>query len=172
LKYNSIFYEPGGWHGLCDVGIEKKIQVKKQEFAMTALRKILIEEEPVFAAPVARAPATKLYVVTNTAPAEAVAAPETAGNVLKNIVLFFAAPFIGLAYIVALPLVGLAVLAVLAGRAVAKYEAVRTLGVALKNVALAVAAPFIGLAYVVFFPVIGLAMLAWLGGRAVAARAR
>ena len=95
---------------------------------MTALRKILIEEEPVFAAPVARAPATKLYVVTNTAPAEAAAAPETAGNVLKNIVLFFAAPFIGLAYIVALPFVGLAVLAVLAGRAVAKYEAVRTLG--------------------------------------------
>jgi hypothetical protein len=145
---------------------------KKQEFAMTALRKILIEEEPVFAAPVARAPATKLYVVTNTAPAEAAAAPETAGNVLKNIVLFFAAPFIGLAYIVALPFVGLAVLAVLAGRAVAKYEAVRTLGVALKNVALAVAAPVIGLAYVVFFPVIGLAALAWLAGRAVAARAR
>ena len=139
---------------------------------MTALRKILIEEEPVFAASVARAPATKLYIVTNTAPAEAAATPETAGNVLKNIVLFFAAPFIGLAYIVALPFVGLAVLAVLAGRAMAKYEAVSTVGVALKNVALAVAAPVIGLAYVVFFPVIGMAMLAWLAGRAVTARAR
>ena len=69
---------------------------------MTALRKILIEEEPVFAAPVARAPAVKLYVVANNAPAEA-AAPEAAGSALKNIVLFFAAPFIGLAYIVALP---------------------------------------------------------------------
>jgi hypothetical protein len=139
---------------------------------MTALRKILIQEEPVFTAPVVRAPATKLYVVTNTAPAETAAAPETAGNTLVNIVLFFAAPFIGLAYIVALPFVGLAVLAMLAGRAAAKYEAVRTLGAALKNVALAVAAPVIGLAYVVFFPVIGLVMLAWLGGRAVAARAR
>src|ERR1022692_4820775 len=140
---------------------------------MTALRKILIQEEPVFTAPVVRAPATKLYVVTNTAPAEPAAAPETAGNPLVNIVLFFAAPFIGLAYIVALPFVGLAVLAMLAGRrAPAKYEAVRTVSAALKNVALAVAAPVIGLAYVVFFPVIGLAALAWLAGRAVAARAR
>ena len=139
---------------------------------MTALRKILIEEEPVFAAPVARAPAAKLYVVTNIAPAEAAAAPETAGNVLKNIVLFFAAPFIGLAYIVALPFVGLAVLAMLAARAIAKYEAVKTAARALKNVALAVAAPVLGLAYVVLFPFIGLAALAWLAGRAVAARAR
>ena len=138
---------------------------------MTALRKIQIEEEPVFAAPVARVPATKLYVVTNNAPAET-AAPEAAGNALKNIVLFFAAPFIGLAYIVVLPFVGLAVLAVLAGRVAAKFAAVRTTGLALKNVALAVAAPFIALAYVVFFPLIGLAMLAWMGGRAIAAGAR
>src|ERR1019366_7735756 len=100
---------------------------------MTALRKILIEEEPVFAAPVARAPATKLYVVTNHWPAVAAAAPETTGSVLNNIVLFFAAPFIGLAYIVGLPFVGLAVLAMLAGLgAGVKYEAVRTVGVALK----------------------------------------
>jgi hypothetical protein len=139
---------------------------------MTALRKILIEQEPVFAAPVARTPATKLYVVTNNAPAETAAAPETAGSVLKNIVLFFAAPFIGLAYIVALPFVGLAVLAMLAGRAAAMYEAVRTTAHFLKNVALAVAAPVLGLAYVVLFPFIGLAALAWLAGRAVAAGAR
>ncbi len=138
---------------------------------MTAVRKIQIEEEPVFAAPVARVPATKLYVVTNNAPAET-AAPEATGNALKNIVLFFAAPFIGLAYIVALPVVGLAVLAVLTGRAAARFAAVRTAGLALKTVALAVAAPFVALAYVVFFPVIGLAMLTWMGGRAIAGAAR
>ena len=80
---------------------------------MTAVRKILIQEEPVVAVTVARAPAAKLYVVSNNAaPAEA-AAPATAGSASKNIALFFAAPFIGLAYIVALPFVGLAVLAVL-----------------------------------------------------------
>ena len=135
---------------------------------MTALRKILIEEE--FATTnVARAPATKLYVVTNTAPVETAAAPVGA---LKNIALFLAAPFIGLAYIVALPFVGLAVLAMLAGRTAAKYEAVKTAALVLKNVALVVAAPVLGLAYVVLFPFIGLAALAWMGGRAVAARAR
>jgi hypothetical protein len=138
---------------------------------MTALRKILIEEEPVVAAKVIRAPAAKLYVVPAKAPTEA--APKTAGNAFTNIVLFFAAPFIGLAYIVALPFVGLGFLALLALRAAAKFTAVRTVGVVLKNVALVVAAPLLGLAYVVFFPVVGLAALAWVGGRAaLAARAR
>jgi hypothetical protein len=139
---------------------------------MTALRKILVEEEPVVGATVARAPAVKLYVVSNNAPFEA-AVPEAAGGTLKNIALFFTAPFFGLAYIVALPFVGLAVLAVLAGRfAVARYAAVNNAALMLKNAALAFAAPLLGLAYIVFFPVIGLAALAWLGGRAVAGNGR
>jgi hypothetical protein len=129
---------------------------------MTALRKILIvEEEPVVATKVARAPAAKLYVMTGNAPAEARAvAPEAVGGILKNIALFFAAPFIGLAYTVALPLVGLALLAVVAVRAAAEIEAVKT-------TAMVLAAPFIGLAFIVCFPLIGLAMLAAMGGRAV-----
>jgi hypothetical protein len=148
----------------------KKDQQEKQEFAMTALRKILIEEEPVVTATVTRAPAVKLYVVTGNTPAEA--APEAAGNALKNIALFFAAPFIGLAYIIALPVVGLVVLAVLAGRHAAKYEPVKNTARALKDVGMVVAAPVLGLVYVVFFPVIGLATLAWIGGRAVFGAAR
>lgn len=138
---------------------------------MTAVRKILIEEEPVVATNVTRAP--KLYLVTNDAPVE-VAAPEKAGNALKNIVLFFAAPFIGLAYIIAFPFVGVTVMAVLAGRAAAKkYEAVRTTALVLKNVGMAVAAPVVGLAFIVLFPLIGLGTLVWVGGRAaVAAGAR
>jgi hypothetical protein len=132
---------------------------------MTAVRKILFEEEPVVATNVARAPAAKLYVVTGNAPAEARA--EATGGALKNIALFFAAPFIGLAYIVLLPVVGLGFMVVLAARAAAKFAAVRTL----KNVALVVAAPVLGLAYVVFFPFVGLAALAYLGGRAAIARA-
>ena len=136
---------------------------------MTALRKILIEEEPVVTAAVKVArPAPKLYVVpTAKAPTDAPAkAAEAEGSILKNILLFFAAPFLGLAYIVALPFVGLGFLAVVAVRAAAKIEAVRTVGLALKNVVMAMATPFVGLAYVVFFPVIGLATLAWIGGRA------
>jgi hypothetical protein len=138
---------------------------------MTALAKILVEEEPVVAtAKVARAPAAKLYVVATKAAAPA-EAPEK-GNALKNIVLFFAAPFIGLAYIVAFPFVGLAALAVLAGRLAARYEAVRATAAVLRHTALVVAAPVLGLAYIVLFPFIGLAALAWMGGRAAFGGAR
>ena len=134
---------------------------------MTALRKILVEEE-VVAAPTARAP--KLYVVTSEAPVET---PEAAGSAFKNILLFFAAPFLGLAYIIALPVVGLAVVAVLLARlTAARFPVIRHAALVLRTVALTVAAPLIGLPYVVFFPFIGLAALAWLGARAVAGNAR
>jgi hypothetical protein len=140
---------------------------------MTALRKILTEEEPVVATTVTRAPATKLYVVTGNAPKETRATVlEETGNGLKNIALFLVAPFIGLVYAVMLPFVGLAVLAMLAGRVVAKFETAKAVGRVLKDGGLAIAAPFIGLAYVVFFPFIGLGVLAWLGGRAALAAAR
>ena len=136
---------------------------------MTALRKILVEEE-VVAAPVARAP--KLYVVTNAAPVET-AAPEAASSAFKNILLFFAAPFLGLAYIIALPVVGLAVVFVLLARlAAARFPVIRHAALVLRNIALTVAAPLVGLLYVAFFPFIGLAALAWLGTRAVTGNAR
>jgi CheY-like chemotaxis protein len=101
--------------------------------------------------------------------AEAPAAESaTLGSTLKNIALFFAAPFIGLAYVALLPLVGLGFLAVMAARAAAaRFEVVNKVGQALKTVGLLLAAPLIGLACVVFFPFVGLAMLAWMGGRAV-----
>jgi hypothetical protein len=128
---------------------------------MTALRKTLVLEEAPVAA-TARGPA-KLYVLPIKA---AVAAPEVTGSIAKNVALFLAAPFIGLAYIIAFPFVGLGVLAVLTVRAATKFSAVRTLAVVCKHIAMLIAAPFIGLAYVVFFPVICLAALAWTGGRA------
>jgi len=134
---------------------------------MTALAKILVEEERVVTTKVTRAPAAKLYVVANNA--TATTATEE-GSAIKNIVLFFAAPFIGLAYIVAFPFVGLVALAVLAGRLAAKYEAVRAAAAVLRTVGFAVAAPVLGLAYIVLFPFIGLAALAWMGGRAVISR--
>src|SRR5512140_2774413 len=111
---------------------------------MTALRKILLEEEPLVTTAVARAPIAKLYVVPAKAPAEAASAATTAtGGRVKNIALFLAAPFIGLAYIVATPLVGLGLLAVLAVRAAAKFKTVRTLGLVLKHIAMLIAAPMI-----------------------------
>ena len=134
---------------------------------MTALRKILIEENTALTTNnLTRAPAAKLYVVKSNAPAEV----EAANGTLKNIALFLASPFIGLAYIIALPIVGLVFLAVLAVRAAAKYEAIKTVTRAVRNVAMVVCAPVFGLAYVVLFPFIGLAALAYVAGRAVVAR--
>jgi hypothetical protein len=135
---------------------------------MTALRKILVvEEEPVVATKVARAPAGKFRVVTGEPAEPRAEAPEAGGGVLKNIALFFAAPFIGLAYVVALPFVGLGFLAFKAARAAARTEAAKAVGPALKTGGMLIAAPFIGLACVVFFPFVGLAMLAGMGGRAM-----
>ena len=137
---------------------------------MTALRKILTQEDTALTTNLARAPVAKLYVVSRNAAAEAEAAPEATHGTLTNIALFLAAPFIGLAYIIALPLVGFAVLAVLAVRALAKYEAVKTVARTVRNVGMVIAAPVLGLAYVVFFPVIGLTALAYVGGRALVGR--
>ena len=112
-------------------------------------------------------------VLALPAPVEAPRAePAVRGSALLNILLFFAAPFIGLAYIVALPFVGLGVMAVLATRAALKIDKVRAVAVTLKTIAMVFVAPVLGLVYVVLFPFIGLATLLWLAGRAVAARTK
>jgi hypothetical protein len=86
------------------------------------------------------------------------AAHNTAAT-LKNVVLFAIAPFIGLVYAMALPFVGLAMFALIGGRAIARTQA----WVNVKNVALLAAAPFIGLAYAVALPFVGIAMIAKVG---------
>ena len=88
-------------------------------------------------------------------------------NKLKNIALFLAAPFIGLAYALLLPLVGIVMLAWVGGRAFLELPSVRKALTFLKNVALFVAAPFVGLAYAVLLPFVGTAMLVWVGVRAL-----
>ncbi len=115
------------------------------------------------------APAISAEPVTVAAEAP-VAEAASVGSVLKNIALFFAAPFIGLAYIVALPFVGLGMIALLAARVAAKNEMAKAAAVMLKHVAMAIAAPIVGLVYVVFFPFIGLALLLWMAGRAAMAK--
>jgi hypothetical protein len=89
----------------------------------------------------------------------------TAGAAVKNIALFFAAPFVALAYVIAFPFVGLAMLAVIGARAAAKNGLARKLA----HAAMIVAAPLLSLVCVVLFPFVGLAMLAWIGGRALMA---
>jgi CheY-like chemotaxis protein len=151
--------------------------------------------EAVAGAPAAEPMAQGGVAVAEAAPA--VAAPEPAeeeaaesrsvGQFVKNLALFFAAPFIALAYVALFPLVGTVLLARTAaqawrhGRAAALAGAARDLaepqptdehdtdvgiGRFLKNLAMFCAAPFVGLTYIVLFPLIGLGMLAWTGVQA------
>jgi len=92
-----------------------------------------------------------------TAPAAAAAQAESG---VKNVALFFAAPFIGLAYLLAFPVIGLGMLAWIAGKAAMKNDKVRP-------IALLIAAPFITLAFVTIGPIVGLGALLWIGGKAL-----
>jgi CheY-like chemotaxis protein len=86
---------------------------------------------------------------------------------LKKVGLFMAAPFIGLAYAVALPFVGLGALGWMAIKAFARSSAPAKLLTFTKNVALFIAAPFLGLLYAMLLPVVGTATLAWMGVKAL-----
>ena len=145
-----------------DVAEERAKAAGVSSFLHKPLSPAMIEDSArdVLAAPAAAATAEAAVV---EAPAAEVA---RTGSVLKNILLFFAAPFIGLAYIMVMPLFGFAMVAMLAGRAAAKNEKVRAAAIVLKHVVMVIAAPFVGLAFAVLFPLIGLATLAWIGGRA------
>jgi hypothetical protein len=81
----------------------------------------------------------------------------------RDIALFFAAPIIGLAYVVLMPFVGLFMLGLVAARVLlAHREAVKTVG-------LCVATPFVGLAYILLLPVVGLVTLVAVEVRRLAA---
>ena len=84
----------------------------------------------------------------------------TLGRKAKNIALFLAAPFIGLAYLLAFPVVGLGMIAWVAGKAIMKNDRARP-------VALLIAAPFITLAFVAVGPIVGLGALARIGCKAL-----
>jgi hypothetical protein len=83
-----------------------------------------------------------------------------AGSHLKNIALFLAAPFVGLAYILTFPLVGLGIIAWLAGKKLLANKTARP-------IVLAIAAPFATIAFVTLAPVVGLGAMAWIGARAL-----
>jgi len=100
------------------------------------------------------------------------AAAEPKESVVKSVALFFAAPFFGLAYFIALPIVGGAMLAWVALNAAMKYTVVRNAALILKKVGLLAAAPFIGLASIVLLPFVGLVALAWLGASALVANVK
>ncbi len=151
-----------------DIAEERAKAAGVSKFLHKPLSPAMIEDSArdvlaVPAAPVAAA-------VIAAAPEAPVAEVARAGSMLGNILLFFAAPFIGLAYIVAMPFYGLTMVAFLAARAAAKNATVKAAAIVLKHVAMAIVAPFVGLAYVVLFPFIGLALLLWMAGKAAAVK--
>jgi hypothetical protein len=77
-----------------------------------------------------------------------------------------AAPFVGLAYAVLLPLIGIAMLAWTALQALMTIPVAHKILMRVKDIALFVAAPFIGLIYAVMLPVVGMTMLVSLGVKA------
>jgi CheY-like chemotaxis protein len=113
-------------------------------------------------------PAPIIVPQAEASPAEKVqSGPVEEENNLQKILLLMAAPFIGLAFAVLFPIVGLGILIGMGIRAFATLPMVKEPLTFLKNVALFAAAPFIGLAYVVLFPFVGTAMLAWFGVKAL-----
>lgn len=88
-------------------------------------------------------------------------------NGFKALGLTLAAPFIGLAYALLLPLIGVVMLAWIGGKALVQSPAAKQAPTYLKNVALFFAAPFIGLVYAVALPFVGLSILAWSAGKAM-----
>jgi hypothetical protein len=85
-----------------------------------------------------------------------------------NAALVLVAPLIGLVFIVAFPLAGLATLVWMGARAVGRRA--KPLARFAKNVALFVAAPVVGLVYAFAFPFVGIGYLAWRGARAIVKR--
>jgi CheY-like chemotaxis protein len=101
------------------------------------------------------------HAVADAIEAPALAAvEEKPASKIKNIALFLAAPFVGLAYLLAFPVIGLGMLAWVAGKAVMKNDKIRP-------IACLIAAPFITLAFVTVGPIVGLGALAWLAGKKI-----
>jgi CheY-like chemotaxis protein len=109
--------------------------------------------------------AAEVAPATTTAPGAVEVEPRKGGALrfAKNLALFIAAPLVGLAYVMAFPLIGLGLIAWHGAGAVARRSP--RVAAAGKRTALFVAAPFIGLAYTVALPFVGLGMLLWMCGK-------
>jgi hypothetical protein len=92
------------------------------------------------------------------------AATENLTAATKAMLMLAGVPLLGLAFVLALPVISVA----LTVYYTAKLTAARWAGVAhyVKNVALFFAAPFVGLAYILALPFVGVGMLCYLGLKA------
>lgn len=134
-------------------------------FVRKPLSPEMIEEAAVYARQAPEASAAP--VVVQWVPKPQVAAqpaPAASEHRVRNIALFLAAPFIGLAYALALPMVGVSMLMWQGAKAFSQSAAAKA---AVRSAAMLAVAPFIGLAFALLLPLIGLVMLAWAGAPAL-----
>ena len=113
--------------------------------------------------------------LTMTAPEAALAALEHAAEkfntatehvtlATKTVVMLAGAPLLGLMFVLALPVISIALAAYYSAKLLAANWA--TIAKHVKNVTLFFASPFIGLAYIIALPVVGLGTRAYLGMKA------
>jgi CheY-like chemotaxis protein len=135
-------------------------------FVRKPLSPEMIEETAIYARQATEEPVASVvaHILPKAPTVEVPAAPVASGHRARNIALFLASPFIGLAYALALPMVGACMLAWQGGKALAKNAAAMA---AIRSVAMLAVAPFIGLAFALLLPLVGLAMLAWTGAPAL-----
>jgi len=114
---------------------------------------ILTMQAPELALEALQAAAAKLNTVT-----------EEMTLATKTVLMLIGAPLIGLAFVIALPVICVALTAYYS----CKLVAARWTGITrhIKNVALFLAAPFMGLAYLLAFPFVGLGTLVYFGVKA------
>ena len=98
----------------------------------------------------------EVIVTAHLASAAPVAVEEKHMSAAKRIGLFFASPFIGLAYVLAMPVVGLAMIAWFGAKALAAR-----VPASVKKAAMIAAAPVIGLAFIVALPLAGVTALGY-----------
>jgi hypothetical protein len=82
----------------------------------------------------------------------------------KAILMLVAAPLLGLAFVIALPIASVTLTAYYGGRLIAAHGA--PVARCVKNVALFCAAPFVGLAYIIAFPFVGFGTLVYVAVKA------
>lgn len=83
----------------------------------------------------------------------------------KTALMLVAGPLLGLAFVIALPVVGLALAAYYGAKALTAHRV--EIARRAKNVILFLAAPVIGLAYLLAFPFVGIGTLVYVGVKAV-----
>ena len=116
--------------------------------------------------------------LTMTAPEAALAALEHAAETFntatehvtlatKTVVMLAGAPLLGLLFVLALPLISVALTVYYGAKLMAaNWAAIAKHVKNVKNVALFFASPFIGLAYIIALPVVGLGTIAYFGMKA------